>query len=380
MKSAPWADAGRYFLRGEWFGGLLFDRRGLRIWSVDSSGFKRLTDDDRVTVLADPATDGLSLSAPTKLFLVITTRCNLNCKHCANDSTADRQEELTLNEIEAILDQCCDTGVFEVGLTGGEPLCHPNFFDIVNMANERGLPLYLNTNGVYEQETVRKLADAGVAQIKVSLDGLEGANDWVRGKGSFQKAVQTIKTLMAMGSDVRINFTLTRRNEDDVFDMMTLADELGCNLKISPIVSVGRATGWSEYLPDEGQQLFEEITRFQQTREIRPHVDMVTELRTDCCVAALELASYQRFHCGVAQMHLGVDSDRAAYNTGCQVYFPSMDELGNIREHSLPELWRRANERNAREAEEKDICRRCNRVDLLRESFDPFPGMEGQIQ
>lgn len=114
----------------------------------------------------------------------ITGKCNFNCRHCfmAVDN-APMMGEFSWDECLAFLDECERCGIQNVTLTGGEPMLHPRFADIVREIAKRGMYLVeLNTNGSFlTAEAVDELKALDMdTEIKISFDGI-GHHDWLRG-------------------------------------------------------------------------------------------------------------------------------------------------------------------------------------------------------
>ncbi len=76
--------------------------------------------------------------APICLTWELTYACNLACTHCLSSSGKRRSDELTLGEIQALVDEWAASGVFYVNIGGGEPMVRPDFFEIIEL--HRGLP------------------------------------------------------------------------------------------------------------------------------------------------------------------------------------------------------------------------------------------------
>ena len=121
-------------------------------------------------------------SLPVRKPLVvwnITRRCNLRCVHCYSDSTSEHfKGELTLKECIDVIDDLSDFRVPAVLLSGGEPMMHPHFFDLVGYATARGLRVAVSTNGTRIDSTAAsKLKDLGVAYVGISLDATDDCHD-----------------------------------------------------------------------------------------------------------------------------------------------------------------------------------------------------------
>ncbi|HEY3357554.1 MAG TPA: radical SAM protein [Polyangia bacterium] len=139
------------------------------------------------------------------LFLELTRRCNLRCRHCGSDCDRDpRPGELGTAEWLAFFDHLAarfDRRRLALVLTGGEPLCHPDCWALFEALRAHGLAFGLVTNGwALTAANVARLRACGVASVTVSLDGLAPAHDWLRGRaGAFDRAVTGVARLAAAG-------------------------------------------------------------------------------------------------------------------------------------------------------------------------------------
>ncbi len=364
----------RFVLRKENFGGLLFDRIKLEAKVLDKEGFERLLKRGISGTVIQGNNHTLVLSAPTKIFLVLTKKCGLSCIHCSAESDKYKNEELSYREIENILLQLDRMGVFEIGLIGGEPLFHPQFFEIVQLIKQMGFPLHLNTNGIAGKENLDRLSKSKIDVIKVSIDGLQKNCDRIRGKHTFKKAINTVKFLKKTGNCVKINCTLTRQNQGDLLGMITLADELECGIKFAPMIKVGRAKNLEEnvFSVAEGEVMHDLLRKFCKDKGIRIQVEIVTELVAKDCLTSLSMVSLVFTRCGSSHLHMIIDSDGVVYNTGCQTEISPTRALGNIQKQSIPQLWENANKMNEERRNRSMECSKCNIEDLIINSFERF--------
>ena len=100
---------------------------------------------------------------------------------------------------------------------GGEPTLRKDLAEIIAYTS-RHIPVAINTNGyLFGPETARELADAGLTQVKVSVDGLMENHDWNRGEGSFERAMETLTHCRDAGiPTVILIMTLSALNFDDM--------------------------------------------------------------------------------------------------------------------------------------------------------------------
>ena len=119
----------------------------------------------------------------------ITRTCNLRCVHCYSDSMAQQYPgELDWEQMRKVV---ADLAVYRIPsllLSGGEPLIHPRFFDLVEHATAAGLKLTISTNGtLITPEKAARLKHANVAYVGISLDGIGAIHDEFRQKRERSK-------------------------------------------------------------------------------------------------------------------------------------------------------------------------------------------------
>ena len=156
----------------------------------------------------------------------ITRRCNLRCIHCYSDSEARNYPgELSFEQCRSVIDDLAAFDVPAVLLSGGEPLIHPQFFQIAAYARQRGLRLTLSTNGtLIDRNAARRIKEIGFAYVGISLDGIGETHDYFRGRqGAFEKTVRAFRDCKAVGQKVGLRLTLsanTIRDLDRILDFI----------------------------------------------------------------------------------------------------------------------------------------------------------------
>lgn len=170
----------------------------------------------------------------------ITAMCDQACKHCymVNDPSTFRQEinnELTLFNCKRVIDSVAEFCQIaeanpSINFTGGDPLLRPDFFEILKYASSYGARLSVMGNPFHlTAEKILRMKDLGVASYQLSLDGMEKMHDSLRKPGSFSATVKAIKLLVECKMRAVVMFTLSRKNQDDLFEVMRLVDHLGVN-------------------------------------------------------------------------------------------------------------------------------------------------------
>lgn len=135
-----------------------------------------------------------------QLFWECTLRCNLSCRHCGSDcrkisATPDMPLDHFLKVLDDVATMTSPNRVL-VNTVGGEPLVRPDIVECGKAITNRGFSWGTVTNGVLlDEDMLRKLLDAGLRTIAVSLDGLETEHNWLRGD-SFDATINSVKLLV----------------------------------------------------------------------------------------------------------------------------------------------------------------------------------------
>lgn len=149
-------------------------------------------------------------------FFSLTGRCNLHCQHCfAQADTLKHAKEFTLEQIEYILDQLQGCGIQSLTLSGGEPLMHRQFAQIVDAIAARDMRLYrFYTNGMLFTDAIaRQMKGRGFSpELVISFDGL-GVHNWMRRNERAQDgAVEAMRLCREYGFPIRCAVNLNDRS------------------------------------------------------------------------------------------------------------------------------------------------------------------------
>lgn len=173
---------------------------------------------------------------PITMSLNITTKCNLRCSHCYED-TACNCADLSIEAAKEIAKQASGMGIYTLVLTGGEPTLNPNWLDISKIFYDYGFKIMLNTNGTtLTPEQIVSLKSYGIEHVHISLDGDEDTHDKIRGKGAFKRAMQSTLLLRDSGMDVEFLFTANKLNYKLVEYVLQLTESLGITMKVKRMI------------------------------------------------------------------------------------------------------------------------------------------------
>ena len=157
-----------------------------------------------------------ALSAPLRLVIDLTSRCNLRCRYCCFFSAPEEcgRDDLPPERWTALIDEAARCGVLHVTLRGGEALLSPAFFPTVEAIVRNRMRFSMLTNGIlFDGAVAEKIAATGRCDlVKISLDGDEATHDAMRGKGSHAKALAAIAAARKADLPVLVTCAVHRYN------------------------------------------------------------------------------------------------------------------------------------------------------------------------
>ncbi len=170
------------------------------------------------------------------LLLNITNKCNLACRHCYYSKG---EKHIKPHLFEKAVSQFEEMGGLKLMLSGGEPLLHPEFWNLMEILPSRELRVVVLSNGtLINKKAARRLASC-VDEVQVSIDGIS-SHDMLRGKGSYRKAMRGISNLKSFDVPVSIATMVHKYNAREFEKMRKLFSDLEV---VSWSVDVPCATG-----------------------------------------------------------------------------------------------------------------------------------------
>ena len=281
----------------------------------------------------------------TSLYMYISGSCNLACRHCwiEPDYQADNKNGkfLKLEHVKKAIREAKPLGLQSVKLTGGEPMIHPRFREIVDYIESQGIGIVLETNGILiDNEIARFLkSKKHVSFVSVSLDGANAdTHERLRGvKGSFRKAVCGIQALVKAGFKPQVICTLHKGNVAELEEVVRLAARLRCgSVKFNHVQHMGRG---DDFAARNGIKVKELIRLFRKTEEkyppgsgIRVHFDIPVAFSS-----IKKLVSGSQSRCHVFNI-LGIIANGDISLCGVGVTVPEL-VFGNLGRDRLKAVW-----------------------------------------
>lgn len=276
------------------------------------------------------------LKAPATISLDVTTKCNLRCIHCYNNSgDVDSDTDMSDEELYEVAREIAEIHPVSMCLCGGEPLMRNNLFEIAELLGKNVGALNMVSNGyAMSEDIVSRLSKCNFYMIQISLDGLNSyQHDSFRGvKGSFEKAVNAISLLAKYKIPQRAtSFVPNLLNYKSFHEYVSLCVKLKVNtVRVMPFIPSGRGETIGKNLILDSERMF----RFQRDLVIASNdfKDSIT-IEWGDPLDHLRRLPYNAFN-DISTYTLEIKSNGDVTAT---TYLPLV--LGNIKKHSIQEIW-----------------------------------------
>jgi radical SAM protein with 4Fe4S-binding SPASM domain len=295
-------------------------------------------------------------SAPYRIDLALTYRCNDNCAHCYN-ARPHSYPELDTDTWKRIIDRVREVGVPHVCFTGGEPTLRADLPELVAHAQEAGLVTGLLTNGrsLSDRSLVDRLIQSGLDHVQITLESHnEAIHDHLVGAaGAWSQTVAGLRNCLDSRLYVMTNTTLLEENARQMEATLDFLAEMGVpTVGLNALIYSGRGASVGTGLSESDLAPLMSLAR-RKTEQAGQRLIWYTP--TQYCHFDPTQMELGVKGCTAALYNLCVESDGAVIP--CQSYY---QPLGNILHDPWPSIWEHDLARFLRERRYvPDACKEC---------------------
>lgn len=157
----------------------------------------------------------------------ITNICEARCKHCYfNEANIGQNRFVEYSLITQVIDQIVDYAKEKklkptIDFTGGDSLLHPQIDNILKYCHIKNVSTGLKCcSNKINNEIIAIFKENNVERVFLSLEGMKPINDFIRGKGDFDRTVNAIGLLKENNFYVRIKMTISKMNKNQIESLM----------------------------------------------------------------------------------------------------------------------------------------------------------------
>ena len=270
------------------------------------------------------------------VYIEITSLCNLRCIHCYNDSGVNKGT-ISFSTYKNLLDQLDVSSDFSVTISGGEPLLHPQIWDILTYTCQKKVNALIITNAtLINEEIAKKIFDLGI-KVQVSLNGRnESEHDVLCGSGSFKKTMRGLKCLINAGvKNIIIRCVLSQINKTTIEKFIGDMSKLTNYIDIGTLSIMGRGKNVAQYnIPLlEKNEILHKLNKSPFIVELRKNGKKVNIPENACTFGCPLMYIPQE---GKAPLTPRIDVKGNVFL--CQAFDNPLYALGNIYEKNFSEI------------------------------------------
>ena len=205
-----------------------------------------------------------------KLRVSVTDRCNFACLFCMPEkdkiSWISKEDILSFDEIERIVDVLATLGIQKVRITGGEPLLRRDLEDLVDgLTSIDGIrSVDMTTNGWHLERKADALRRAGLRGVTVSLHSLRSDRfARISGVDALPRVLRGIDSALDAGlNPVKINSVAIRGyNDDEILNLIEYARERRISIRFIEFMPLDGLGMWNYDKVVPGKEIIDTVSR-----------------------------------------------------------------------------------------------------------------------
>ena len=168
----------------------------------------------------------------------VTERCNFRCTYCMPEkpfSWVPKENLLSFEELFEFMKVAIDEGVKKIRITGGEPLLREDLDTFIKMIYDYApeIDLAMTSNAYLLKGAAKKLKDAGLKRINVSIDSLKPeVAQRIAQKDVLQNVLDGVEEALAVGLKVKANMVPMKGvNADEIVDVLEYCKARGITIR-----------------------------------------------------------------------------------------------------------------------------------------------------
>ncbi len=318
---------------------------------------------------------------PHRCVWELTLACNLRCKHCGSVAGRKRAAELSLDECLRVAGQLVEMGCRYITLIGGEVTLFPGWDQVGRRLVELGAQVNMISNGLgWSGKHVEQAQQAGFSAVSFSIDGFEKEHDEFRSPGSFARAVRAIDVTVAAGMPAAVNTTIHRLNRRQLPQLREFFLGRGVRCwQVQLAMAAGNMDQHRDLLmpPEDLLWLVPQMAELCRipcaTLEVHAGHNIGYFGKPESVLRADDVALPFWLGCRAGCQIVGIESGgdvKGCLSLPSSVHGEQRFVEGNLREHSLREIWDRpaafAYNRSFQPERLRGFCRVCRFRDLCR--------------
>lgn len=297
----------------------------------------------------------------------ITNGCDQRCKHCYifNSGSTPNIQKWDLNDAIKLLDDYLDFCKKyqknpNIALTGGDPILHPNFWDIIQEIKGRNIPFVILGNPFHiDAKEADVLTNSGCWCYQVSIDGLRKTHDAMRKPGSFDATINWLKKARYWNLRTSVMTTVSSINYKQVPEIARIVTEIGVDVYSFARYCPTHNDTEFNLSPSEYHSFLEKMWDFYQenaekgtTFAFKDHLWKALMMEKGILTISDDDIIYDGCHCGFTHLTFLENGDAYACRR-------MNSKIGHFPENNIEEIFFGKEMQKYREIERIEECSDC---------------------
>lgn len=280
-------------------------------------------------------------STPMDVELLLTHNCNLKCAHCfqVSGSHSDKRTPLSIFEWEKIFRELEKANIYNVIVSGGEPMMYPHFEDLLRTVTDFRMSFSILTNGMLISEKNLDIFKKKNVSVTTSLDGCTAElHEFLRGHNTFDHLIHNIDLMVTNDVKLNVAHVVNAHNKEHLEELVRFLIGKGVkNLSINLVEPEGRATSNNFLLlsKSEEHQIRDKIIFLQSYYSDKISIDFPNlsyKENTD------GYSKEEKVFCAAGTKRVAISSDGCVYPCVYAFNLPFL-KMGDLKKESLQSIW-----------------------------------------
>ena len=291
----------------------------------------------------------------------LTNKCSRNCKHCSSSATSNNKnlKELDFNHVSKIIREAKLMGVETIVFTGGEPLMYDRLCELVKLTSSLGMKSTIYSFAFRNDQTLkqyRTLIENGLNKIIYSLaDTLSNEKDL----STYEKGEFFDKVFEGSNAILGFHYAVSKDSIDRLNEVVNKTIQTFDNKKYFDKISLLR------FVPHGKGTNDMDLTREEllSIKDLYLSNNNKSRIRLG---SPWNILGIENSPCIIADEIMIIGFDGIAYPCDSIKYFTELGISGNIKDHSLSEMYNSEYFTNIRNLNVSNSCSSCNQYSICK--------------
>lgn len=279
------------------------------------------------------------MSTPCEAEIHLTHNCNLKCIHCFQESsvTSDKNESLTAAQWSKVFDQFESMHMQSVIVSGGEPMMHPEFTEIIRYVASKKISVMVLTNAMLITDDMTPHLKSANISLSVSVDGHNASiHEILRGKGTFCRLDKNLSLLVREEIKVGLSFSIHSGNYRYLEEFIKYARDKGIQSIVLGVVEPSGRADVNDWLILKNKEMRQTHLFFNEI------IEKYSDMKIDMPDMTMPVGNIEdkMIYCAAGTRRMAIRTDGMLFPCISAFNYNEL-AIGDLKKNTIFELWNR---------------------------------------